>query len=120
MSNYNFDFFVDKKNMCSIGFSKNGIIFNKEIIKALGFPEKICIGIDKENKVLAVVADSSNIQGKRFAFVNKESKKKWLRIQSKPLIKAIEEMLGKQLDKKSVYYNVKIAGFDTSYYIIEF
>lgn len=123
MSNYNFDFKIDKSKGCSIGFSKYGITFKKTIINALGCPQKICIGIDKRNKALAVVADNPNIdgEGKRFNFVTDERKKKLVIIQSAPIRHTIEKMLGKELDKKIVYYNVKVLEIDNvKTFIVDF
>lgn len=121
MSKYDFDFNIDKKNTCSMGFSKSGIIFNKTIVNALGSPKKICIGIDKENKAVAVIADSPNIEGKRFNFLSNDSKRKWVRVQSKRILRAVEEMLGKEFDSKSIWYIAEICENDNvKTFIVDF
>lgn len=104
MSNkYNLDF--GSNNGFSIGVSNAGIAFRNMTIKALGYPERVNIGINKENGIIGVkVAREPDKFIKSYAFCNNRSKKSWLRITSRPIVRAIEEITGITYGGKSIYY----------------
>lgn len=105
MSNkYNLDFGICN-NGFSVGVSDVGIAFREMTIKALGYPERVNIGINKENGIIGVkVAREPDKFIKSYAFCNNRSKKSWLRITSRPIVRAIEEITGITYGGKSIYY----------------
>lgn len=104
MSNkYNLDF--GSNNGFSIGVSNAGIAFRNMTIKALGYPERVNIGINKEKGIIGVkVAIESDKFIKSYAFCKNGSKKNWLRITSRPIVRAIEGITGIIYGGKSIYY----------------
>ena len=90
MSNYNFNFNIDTTGMIKVSIMRLGLIFNAETIKALGSPKKINIGLDSRNKVLGIKASEGNPSIREYDFV-KKGDEKWIRVNSKQLIQAIEE-----------------------------
>ena len=90
MSNYNFNFNIDTTGMIKVSIMRLGLIFNAETIKALGSPKKINIGLDSRNKVLGIKAAENNPSIREYDFV-KKGDEKWIRVNSKQLIQAIEE-----------------------------
>ncbi len=92
MPNYNFNFNIDTTGMIKVSIMRLGLIFNAETIKALGSPKKINIGLDAKNKVLGIKASENIADIKDYDFV-KKGNEKWIRINSKPLVKAIEDVL---------------------------
>ena len=89
MSKFSFDFNIDRTGVCKVSISKQGIIFSKEAIEALGFPKKVHIGLDKTKKVLGVCEASEESNIKTFDFASTEARRRWLRIQSKALVDEI-------------------------------
>ena len=104
MSNkYNLDF--GSNNGFSIGVSNAGIAFRNMTIKALGYPERVNIGINKENGIIGVKsAREPDKFIKSYAFCNNKRRKSWLIIVSKHLVKAIEEITGITYGGEYVYY----------------
>lgn len=104
MSNkYNLDF--GSNNGFSIGVSNAGIAFRNMTIKALGYPERVNIGINKEKGIIGVkVAREPDKFIKSYAFCNNERRKSWLIIVSRHLVRAIEEITGITYGGKYVYY----------------
>lgn len=90
MVNYSFDFNIDTTGMIKVSIMRLGLIFNTETIKALGSPKKINIGLDAKNKVLGIRASVGNPNIRDYDFV-KKGDEKWIRVNSKQLVQAIEE-----------------------------
>lgn len=107
MSNkYNLDFGICNSGF-SVGVSDVGIAFREMTIKALGYPERVNIGINKENGIIGVKAAREPDKFiKSYAFCNNGSKKSWLIIVSRHLVRAIEEITGITYDGKYVNYAV--------------
>lgn len=105
MSNkYNLDFCIGNSGL-GIGISHSSIVFRDMTIKALGYPERVNIGINKENGIIGVKAAREPDKFiKSYAFCNNRSKKSWLRITSRPIVRAIEEITGITYGGKSIYY----------------
>lgn len=80
MGKYSFDYSIDTSGMAKISISNAGIIFSREAIELLSYPEKVNIGLDKAKGVLGVCAAESDSQIKAFDFVTSEKKKNWIRI----------------------------------------
>lgn len=104
MSNkYNLDF--GSNSGFSIGVSMFGIDFRNMTIKALGYPERVNIGINKENGIIGVkVAREPDKFIKSYAFCNNKRRKSWLRIVSRPIVREIEKITGITYGDKSVCY----------------
>lgn len=99
---YNFDFNVDLKGNLSIGIMRLGLVFNKKCISKLNFPKKINIGVDFENKKLAIKEGQETL-GKTYKFVTNEEQK-WIRVPCMQVIKKLEQLLGVKYTDKQVYY----------------
>lgn len=106
-STYNFDFNIDKSGIAKISVSSAGIAFSKESIELLGSPERVNIGIDKKQGVLAVRKAIDSVSTKSYPFVNAEKKAVWLRINSKPLLEEIENITKSKFTTKSVAYGAE-------------
>ncbi len=91
MTNYTFNFNIDTTGMVKVSIMRLGIIFNAETINVLGRPKKINIGLDVKNKVLGIMASKNNSEIKEYDFV-KKGNEKWIRVNSKQLVKAIEDV----------------------------
>lgn len=104
MSNkYNLDF--GSNSGFSIGVSDVGIAFRNMTIKALGYPEKVNIGINKENGIIGVKAAREPDKFiKSYAFCNNKRRKSWLKTVSRPIVREIEKITGITYDYKSVCY----------------
>lgn len=100
---FNFDFNVDSKRTINIGIMELGLVFNNTTIKALGSPKKINIGIDSKNKVIGIKASKGNSQLKEFKFVENENQK-WIRVNSKPLVKEIESITGLKFNSQVKHF----------------
>ncbi len=101
---YDFNFNIDKSGIAKISVSSAGIAFSKESIELLGRPERVNIGIDKKQGVLAVRKAIDNISIKAYPFVTAEKKANWLRINSKPLLKEIASITKTVYTTTSVSY----------------
>ena len=108
MGNYTFNYNIDTTGMVKVSVMRLGLIFNAETIKALGAPKKINIGLDTKNKVLGIRASSGDISVKEYDFV-KRGDEKWIRVNSKPLVKAIEGVTKSNYTDKMQSYT---ASFD--------
>ena len=91
MANYSFNFNIDTTGMIRVSIMRLGLVFNAETIKVLGSPSKINIGLDTKNKVLGIKASDHNPQIKEYDFV-KNGDEKWIRVNSKQLVQAIEDI----------------------------
>ena len=100
---YNFDFNIDTSGMMRVSIMKLGLIFNKNTIKALNWAKSVNIGLDKENKLLAIKPAKNDFEYKVFDFV-KEGTEKWIRVNCRLIIKEIEKIT-----------NIKYNGFAISY-----
>ena len=118
MGKYSFNFSVDKSGTCKISLSKSGIVFSKEAIEALGKPQKVHIGIDKTKKVLGVCVAQGNTSIKAFDFATTEARTKWLRIQSKPLVREIELITKNQFGGTGASFPAHIEEDDGVKYLI--
>lgn len=90
MANYSFNFNIDMTGMIRVSIMRLGLIFNAETIKVLGSPQKINIGLDVKNKVLGIKASENNPDIKEYDFV-KKGDEKWIRVNSRQIVSAIEE-----------------------------
>lgn len=90
MVNYSFNFNIDMTGMIRVSIMRLGLIFNAETIKILGSPKKINIGLDVKNKVLGIKASENNPDIKEYDFV-KKGDEKWIRVNSRQIVSAIEE-----------------------------
>lgn len=90
MANYSFNFNIDMTGMIRVSIMRLGLIFNAETIKVLGSPQKINIGLDVKNKVLGIKASENNPDIKEYDFV-KKGNEKWIRVNSRQIVSAIEE-----------------------------
>ena len=118
MGKYSFDYSIDPSGMAKISISNAGIIFSREAIELLSYPEKVNIGLDKAKGVLGVCAAESDSQIKAFDFVTSEKKKNWIRIQSKPLIAEISKIAKLTLGKDSIPFPLSIDEEDGKKFII--
>lgn len=118
MSKYKFDYSIDTSGTAKISISEAGIIFSKEAIELLNYPQKVNIGIDRTRNILGVreAKDKSDI--KAFAFVTNDSKRNWIRIQSKKLTSAIAEIAGIELNSKSTSFSATLDEDDGCKYLI--
>lgn len=90
---YNLDFSINTDHKVSI--SKAGIAFGAGVIRTLGYPEKVNIGIDKANGIIGVkVAREPDKFIKAYPFCTSKQKRTWLRIVSKSILKSVEEITG--------------------------
>lgn len=110
MVNYSFDFNIDTTGMVKVSIMRLGLIFNAETIKVLGSPKKINIGLDTRNKVLGIQASANNPEIKDYDFV-KKGDEKWIRVNSKQLVQAIEEVVKFKFDNAAKSYTAR---YDTS------
>lgn len=94
MEKYNFDFNTDMRSMPYVSIGGSGISFNKKSIEALGYPQYICIGLDKLAKILAIKAAKKDTQGAVYKFVSNERTKNWVMISAMALRLAIKEICG--------------------------
>lgn len=101
---YNFDFNIDKSGIAKIAISTAGIAFSKESIDLLGRPERVNIGIDKKQGVLAVRKAIDDVSVKSYPFVTANKKSAWLRINSKPLLEEIRNITKVTYTTKSISY----------------
>ena len=108
MGKYAFDFSIDTSGMCKVSISNLGIIFSREAIEALGIPQKVHIGLDKNKKVLGICVAEDNSTIKAFDFATTEARKKWLRVQSKVLVREIEKLIKKQFSGKADSFPARI------------
>lgn len=106
MTNYNFNFNIDTTGMVRVSIMRLGLIFNAETIKVLGSPQKINIGLDVKNKVLGICKSSNNPEIKEYDFV-KKGDEKWIRVNSKQLVKAIEEALKTSFETSAKSYTAR-------------
>lgn len=111
MANYSFDFNIDTTGMVKVSIMKLGLIFNAETIKALGSPKKINIGLDAKNKVLGIKPSEGNPNIKGYDFV-KKGDEKWIRVNSKQLVQAIEEATKYKFDNVAKPFTAR---FDEDY-----
>lgn len=111
MANYSFDFNIDTTGMVKVSIMKLGLIFNAETIKALGSPKKINIGLDAKNKVLGIKPSEGNPNIKDYDFV-KKGDEKWIRVNSKQLVQAIEEATKYKFDNVAKPFTAR---FDEDY-----
>lgn len=104
MSNkYNLDFSINTD--CKVAISNAGIAFGASVIKALGYPEKVNIGIDKANGIIGVkVAREPDKFIRAYPFCTVEQKRKWLRIASKPILQAVQEITGITYGNTAINY----------------
>ena len=105
MANYTFNFNIDTTGMIRVSIMRLGIIFNAETIKALGSPKKINIGLDVKNKVLGIQAAQNNPEIKEYDFVKGDEK--WIRVNCKPIIKAIEDATKQKFDNVAKPFTAK-------------
>lgn len=112
MSNkYNLDFGIGNSSL-SVGISHSSIVFRDMTIKALGYPERVNIGINKENGIVGVkVAREPDKFIKSYAFCKNGSKKGWLRIMSRPIVRAVEDVTGIKYGDTLINY---VAFYDNS------
>lgn len=108
MGKYSFDYSIDTSGVAKISISNAGIIFSKEAIDLLGYPEKVNIGLDKTKKVLGVRKADENSTIKAFDFVTNPKKRSWLRIQSKQLVSEIGKITRLTYGSESVPYLAKL------------
>lgn len=106
MANYSFNFNIDTTGMVKVSIMRLGLIFNAETIKALGSPKKINIGLDTKNKVLGIKASENNRDIKDYDFV-KKGDEKWIRVNSKQLVQAIEEATKYKFDNVAKPFTAK-------------
>ena len=106
MTNYSFNFYIDTTGMVKVSIMRLGLIFNSETIKALGSPKKINIGLDSKNKVLGIKASEGNPDIKDYDFV-KKGDEKWIRVNSKQLVQAIEDAIKCKFDNTAKPFTAK-------------
>ena len=106
MTNYSFNFNIDTTGMVKVSIMRLGLIFNSETIKALGSPKKINIGLDSKNKVLGIKASEGNPDIKDYDFVKKDDEK-WIRVNSKQLVQAIEDAIKCKFDNTAKPFTAK-------------
>ena len=106
MTNYSFNFNIDTTGMVKVSIMRLGLIFNSETIKALGSPKKINIGLDSKNKVLGIKASEGNPDIKDYDFV-KKGDEKWIRLNSKQLVQAIEDAIKCKFDNTAKPFTAK-------------
>ena len=118
MGKYSFDYAIDTSGMAKISLSNAGIIFSREAIELLGYPQKVNIGLDRSKGILGVCAAEDNKQLKAFDFVTNESKKTWIRIQSKQLITEIAKISKLTLGKESIPFLATVEEDDGKKFLI--
>lgn len=118
MSKYKFDYSIDTSGTAKISISQAGIIFSKEAIELLGYPQKVNIGIDRTRNVMGVCAAKDKSDIKAFSFVTDESKRNWIRIQSKKLTAVLAEIAGIELGSKSTSFSATLDEDDGCKYLI--
>ena len=118
MGKYSFDYSIDTGGMAKISISNAGIIFSREAIELLAYPEKVNIGLDRAKGVLGVCAADRNSSIKAFDFVTNEKKKSWLRIQSKQLLAEIVKIANVTLGKESIPYLASVEEEDGKKFLI--
>ena len=106
MTNYSVNFNIDTTGMVKVSIMRLGLIFNSETIKALGSPKKINIGLDSKNKVLGIKASEGNPDIKDYDFV-KKGDEKWIRVNSKQLVQAIEDAIKCKFDNTAKPFTAK-------------
>lgn len=106
MTNYSFNFNIDTTGMVKVSIMRLGLIFNSETIKALSSPKKINIGLDSKNKVLGIKASEGNPDIKDYDFV-KKGDEKWIRVNSKQLVQAIEDAIKCKFDNTAKPFTAK-------------
>lgn len=106
MTNYSFNFNIDTTGMVKVSIMRLGLIFNSETIKALGSPKKINIGLDSKNKVLGIKASEGIPDIKDYDFV-KKGDEKWIRVNSKQLVQAIEDAIKCKFDNTAKPFTAK-------------
>lgn len=102
MPKYSFDYSIDTSGMAKISVSNAGIIFSREAIAMLNYPEKVNIGLDRSKGILGIRAADPQSNIKAFDFVTSVKKRDWIRIQSKQLVTEIAKIAKLTLGKESV------------------
>lgn len=100
---YIFNYNLTTRGIIRVSVMKLGLIFNDKTIRALGFPKKINIGLDANNKVLSIKSSDGDKNIPEFDFV-KKGDEKWIRVSCRPVVRAIEEITKvKYTDKMQSY-----------------
>lgn len=104
MNKYGLNFNIDKSGIAKISVSSAGIAFSRESIELLGKPERVNIGINKKMGYLGVCKAVEDPSIKSYPFVTNDKKVSWLRINSKPLIKVIQQITKIEYGTKAISY----------------
>lgn len=106
MSHYNFDFDYVSAGAPIVTLSKFGIGFNRLAREALGYPEKVKIGYDKENKVIGVKSLIGETNSKTYEFELKE-RSGWVRIGCKSFILNLSKTVNLDFVSKAIQFTAK-------------
>jgi len=86
----------------------NGLVFNKAAVELLGKPEYIAIGLDKENKRLAIVGVDENYIEAKYPFANTDAKQKRVVITATLLRRKIRDANCKEPERGGTHYAITL------------
>lgn len=99
-----FDFKICDFGLVQIKVNCTGFHFNLETAKVLNNPEKVNIGIDRENRLIAIKpADEDETKVKAYSFVPYGSKN-WISISCTKVVRVMEEVAKIKYTKKTSTY----------------
>lgn len=105
----NYDFTIGKINVPVVVLTAIGLFFNRECISALGCPEYVSIGLDRQNLKLAVKASGSTNPFPHYSFVTEEKKKKRVCLTVSKIRAEIIKLTGMKPNRKGIRF---FAGYD--------
>lgn len=100
-----FDFNIAGYTSPFVTLTANGLSFNHSFIANLGFPSRICIGIDREGKRVAFrAAPEGACSVPTYPFVTDEKKKKRVTVTASILRKEISKLLTADSGRKGLKF----------------
>lgn len=102
-----FDFNIGKRGSATVCLSERGFTFNGEAISQLGTPEYIAMGVDKENKKLAIKAVDKSSTEPKYTFANSERRKKCAFVTATNVRAAVLELVTDKPKKGGITYSLE-------------
>ncbi|MGI6360060.1 MAG: hypothetical protein ACOX02_03370 [Acholeplasmatales bacterium] len=107
--NYDFDWNYVKAGSPYVTISSLAISFNSLAIKQLGSPERVKIGFDEENIVIAIKSvEQKEFSSETYLFSPRTNKDGWIRIGCKEFIKRLEKLSGYDFSKAKRFSTEKL------------
>lgn len=106
-----FDFTIGRDRPCATWLS-SGISFNEKCLSLLGYPPRVCVGIDREGRRLAIKAADGEREGHRergeavYNFATGEKGRKRVLLCSASLRRELKTLLGARPPRGGVRFPV--------------